>query len=105
VADADEVGRHGRTGARDTTGREEPTDSGLRVPDTDSGTVQPRRERRGTCEPGRTEWWAAEPDVGRVAHGVPARMDRLSALGNGVVPQCAELVGLRLRMLHGITDA
>ena len=31
-------------------------------------------------------WWAAEPDVGRVAHGVPARVDRLRALGNGVVP-------------------
>lgn len=75
VADADEVGRHGRTGARDTTGREEPTDSGLRVPDTDSGTVQPRRERRGTCEPGRTEWWAAEPDVGGTPDGDTSRLD------------------------------
>jgi DNA (cytosine-5)-methyltransferase 1 len=31
-------------------------------------------------------WWAAEPNVGRVAHGVPARVDRLRALGNAVVP-------------------
>lgn len=37
--------------------------------------------------------WAAEPDVGRVAHGVPRRMDRLRCLGNGVVPQVAEFVG------------
>jgi DNA (cytosine-5)-methyltransferase 1 len=37
--------------------------------------------------------WATEPDVGRVAHGVPARVDRLRALGNAVVPQCAEFVG------------
>ena len=33
--------------------------------------------------------WATEPDVGRVAHGVAARVDRLKALGNGQVPQCA----------------
>lgn len=31
-------------------------------------------------------WWAAEPRVGRVAHGVPRRVDRLRALGNAVVP-------------------
>lgn len=37
--------------------------------------------------------WSAEPDVGRVAHGVPARVDRLGALGNAVVPQIPELIG------------
>jgi DNA (cytosine-5)-methyltransferase 1 len=31
-------------------------------------------------------WWAIEPDLGRVANGVPARLDRLKALGNGQVP-------------------
>ena len=35
----------------------------------------------------RSNWWAAEPDVGRVAHGVPHRVDRLKCLGNAVVPQ------------------
>lgn len=39
------------------------------------------------------EWWAAEPAVGRVAHGVPGRVDRLRGLGNAVVPQVAEYVG------------
>ena len=39
----------------------------------------------------RAGWWASEPDVGRVAHGVASRVDRLSALGNGQVPLCAAL--------------
>ena len=33
--------------------------------------------------------WAVEPDVGRVAHGIPSRVDRLRTLGNAVVPQQA----------------
>jgi DNA (cytosine-5)-methyltransferase 1 len=37
--------------------------------------------------------WPAEPDVGRMAHGVPNGVDRLSALGNAVVPQIPELIG------------
>ena len=32
-------------------------------------------------------WWPTEPNVGRVANGVPARVDRLKCLGNAVVPQ------------------
>ena len=35
------------------------------------------------------EWWATEPDVGRVANGIPNRVDRLKCLGNAVVPQQA----------------
>jgi len=31
-------------------------------------------------------WWATEPNVGRVAHGVAFRVDRLRLCGNGVVP-------------------
>lgn len=33
--------------------------------------------------------WPAEPELGRVADGVAHRMDRLTAIGNGQVPQCA----------------
>ena len=36
-------------------------------------------------------WWATEPDVGRVAHGVAARVDRLRCIGNGQVPAVAAL--------------
>ena len=39
------------------------------------------------------DWWTTEPDVGRVAHGIPARVDRLRALGNAVVPQVVEHIG------------
>jgi len=34
-------------------------------------------------------WWETEPNVGRVADGVAARVDRLKAIGNGQVPLCA----------------
>ena len=37
--------------------------------------------------------WTVEPELGRVAHGVPSRVDRLKALGNAVVPQIPELIG------------
>lgn len=37
--------------------------------------------------------WRVEPDVGRVAHGIPDAMDRLKGLGNAVVPQIPELIG------------
>lgn len=48
-------------------------------------------DRAGATDGGR-EWWAVEPDVGRVANGVPARVDRLKCLGNAVVPQVAEVI-------------
>jgi DNA (cytosine-5)-methyltransferase 1 len=41
-------------------------------------------------------FWATEPDVGRVAHGIPARVDRLRGLGNSVVPACAREAFRRL---------
>ena len=37
-------------------------------------------------------WWTVEPDVGRLAHGVPARLAQLRCLGNAIVPQCATVV-------------
>jgi DNA (cytosine-5)-methyltransferase 1 len=36
--------------------------------------------------------WSTEPDVGRVANGVPNRTHRLKALGNAIVPLWAFLV-------------
>lgn len=37
--------------------------------------------------------WTVEPNVGRVAHGIPARVDRLRGLGNAIIPQIAETLG------------
>ena len=44
--------------------------------------------------------WTTEPDVGRVAHGVPSRIHRLRGLGNAVVPQVAEWIGERIMEHH-----
>ena len=49
----------------------------------------------------RENWWTTEPDVGRVANGVPQRVDRLKGLGNAVVPQCAEQIGRRIMEQFG----
>lgn len=45
----------------------------------DNGVRAQRHESR--------KWWETEPDVGRVADGVPHRVERLRCLGNAVVPQ------------------
>lgn len=57
-----------------------------------ANTKRPRLERSTWSEP-RSRWvlrcaesWATEPDVGRVANGVPFRVDRIKCLGNAVVP-------------------
>lgn len=73
------------------------------VPDAIDGSGSVRRDRqlRTAEEAGRRrsdyrrrakehvlgERWIVEPNVGRVAHGVSRRVDRLRCLGNAVVPQ------------------
>jgi DNA (cytosine-5)-methyltransferase 1 len=41
--------------------------------------------------------WSVEPSMGRVAYGVPYRVDRLKSLGNAIVPQCAALIMNQIR--------
>lgn len=54
------------------------------------------RVRPSGAQPPGGPWWEVEPDVGRVVHGVSDRVDRLRALGNAVVPQCAQWIGERI---------
>ena len=48
---------------------------------------------KGSGSRGITDFWDIEPNVGRVANGVPNRVDRLKQLGNSVVPQVVQQVG------------
>jgi DNA (cytosine-5)-methyltransferase 1 len=57
-------------------------------------TDGPDYRRRGDKKTGRcsksgggVQHWLPEPPVGRVANGVPSRVDRLKGLGNAIVPQ------------------
>lgn len=59
--------------------------------------IQQQLERRAD---GIGSTWAVEPSVGRVAHGVPGRVDRLKQLGNAVVPQIPELIGKAIMDAH-----
>ena len=59
-------------------------------PVADAGTETERASEGHTSE---CDGWIIEPSVGRVAHGVPNRVDRLKALGNAVVPQVVEQIG------------
>ena len=45
-----------------------------------------------SCQ-GDSSIWHTEPQVGRVANGIPNRSHRLRCLGNAVVPQIPELIG------------
>jgi DNA (cytosine-5)-methyltransferase 1 len=65
---------------------------------TPEGTL--RAGRDGALDAG---WWLTEPDVGRVAHGIPNRVDRLRSLGNALVPQIAEWIGRRILEAEGLT--
>jgi DNA (cytosine-5)-methyltransferase 1 len=41
----------------------------------------------------KSDFWEVEPQLGRVANGIPNRVDRLKQLGNSLVPQIPELIG------------
>jgi DNA (cytosine-5)-methyltransferase 1 len=55
----------------------------------ESGPVQRSARRSRSCG---GKQWTTEPGMGRLADGVPDRVDRIRGLGNAVVPQVAEFV-------------
>jgi len=73
------------------------------VADTNSKRRRGRKTRGQNAEDVRqssrrafTRNWDVEPNVGRVANGVPNRVHRLKALGNAIVPQMAYYIGQAL---------
>jgi DNA (cytosine-5)-methyltransferase 1 len=103
---ADEPGRIGRRrsgdggSSNDVAHRERSpsiSDSGIQgLPESEQETVFRERRRQEGRAVAERDWWAVEPDVGRVAHGVPSRVDRLKGLGNALLPQIAEWIGRRI---------
>jgi DNA (cytosine-5)-methyltransferase 1 len=63
------------------------------VADSERIHVQGQQNRSGQEQSRRESWWEFEPNVGRVANGVPGRIYRLKGLGNSIVPQIAEEIG------------
>ena len=55
--------------------------------------VQGQHDGSGKEQSRRGGWWEVEPNVGRVADGLPGRVHRLKGLGNSIVPQIAEEIG------------
>jgi DNA (cytosine-5)-methyltransferase 1 len=76
-------------------GRREGNQDGRRGSQGTGARARDRSAGGGEARPAG-DWWATEPDVGRVADGVPDRMDRRHSLGNALVPQIAEWIGDRV---------
>ena len=92
------------------------------VADTDSsglqGGAQTRNDEKNWTQPndkqfarrsgahksseGRSTLWKPEPQVGRVAHGIPRRVDRLKGLGNAIVPQIAQRIGQTIKQCEAL---
>ncbi len=103
VSDTQRNGRHQRSeqAGRQARGEADGHDRDLRCAMADTNTTGPQereifagsQSEAGRPPQGETSerdnWWTTEPAVGRVAHGVPRRVDRLKGLGNAIVPQVA----------------
>lgn len=86
LADANEPGLQGRDSEvlQECAGKWTTRPSSPFAPNANSEQTRRATESRSQrCE------WEPEPSVGRVANGIPSRMDRLKALGNAIVPQVA----------------
>ena len=57
-------------------------------------------ERSGIGAVDGASRWNTEPDVGRVADGVPRRVDRLRSLGNAIVPQVAAEIFMMIKQIE-----
>ncbi len=98
AADADENGRYGRPRAvGQTQGRRQSAHGGPAphpYGHAAFGAAIARRERHT---------WEPEPDVVRVVHGAPNRVERIRALGNLNPPIVPELIGRAILEAEGLT--
>ena len=85
VANSKCMGRESRTSIREELAREE------------SHGKFNNRSTDGSAQERARSWWDVEPNVGRVAYGIPSRVDRLRGLGNAIVPQIAMQIGLSIK--------
>ena len=85
VADTKCMGRESRTSVREELARKE------------SHGQSDNRSTDGSAQERARSWWDVEPNVGRVAYGIPSRVDRLRGLGNAIVPQIAMQIGLSIK--------
>jgi len=98
LADADETGRREQCRAESVEAEHPAAECG-------GGNVQDSigigQQSRSPSKPKRTSGrtlsgdamrWPTEPELGRVADGIPARVDRLRGLGNAIVPQIAIVI-------------
>ena len=85
VANSKCMGRESGTSVREELAREE------------SHGKFNNRSTDGSAQERARSWWDVEPNVGRVAYGIPSRVDRLRGLGNAIVPQIAMQIGLSIK--------
>ena len=90
VADSESNGLQG--GAKTRRTKKDWTKSNDQQSERCSSAYQPLKDR--------PTLWKPEPNVGRVAYGVPARSHRIKALGNAVVTQIPEQIGRIITQLE-----
>ena len=73
------------------------------VADTERVYVQGQHDGQGKKQSWGEGWWAVEPELGRVAHGIPDRVHRLKSLGNSLIPAIPYYLGLAI--LESMKDA
>ena len=59
-------------------------------------------DRVDNSSQGNAQFWLPEPPVGRVANGIPRRVDRLRGLGNAIVPQIAMKIGQSIKYAESL---